>query len=280
MSRSRRLAIVIGLGEIGKPIYEMLDRVYNILMLADGPMVVGRDVKKTPWDCDFDFMHVCYPQSPNFIESLKDYVDEYHPKYIIIHSTLSPGMTRYLYGLRKTWDNFHLRIFYSPVRGNIRDGMDWCLRRYTKYVGGMLSYLEEEYEPVLLHLAKAGFNPRWVGDSTALEWAKILDLAWYGLNIAFYQELERIVDTPESYNIVHEFIESTPVESEGKAERTIFYGGHIGGHCVMQAIEKTLGLYDIPMLRAVIDSNIKREKELMFSRPSHHPKPAVFGQSA
>jgi len=264
MARSRRLAIVIGLGEVGKPIYEMLSRVYNLL--PDGPMVVGRDVEPVPSDCDFQYMHVCYPQNPGFIESLMAYIDEYRPEHIIIHSTLSPGMTSYLHNFLKA------KIFYSPVRGNIKDGMDWSLRRYTKYVSAPVRYDEEEYWPVLLHLAKAGFNPQWAGDSTTLEWAKILDLAWYGLNIAFYQEVERMTTNPKALKTIHEFIESTPIESDGKAKRVVFYGGFIGGHCVIPAIEKILAQKDIPMLRAVIDSNLKRQEELLYQRPSHHPK--------
>ena len=72
-------------------------------------------------------------------------------------------------------------------------------------------------------------------------------------------------------DVTREFIESTPEESEGRAPRTLLYGGFIGGHCVIPAIEKILAEHDIPMLREVLDSNIRRSLELIHERPEHHP---------
>jgi len=117
------------------------------------------------------------------------------------------------------------------------------------------------------HLEEVFPKIKMVEDSTSLEYAKILDLCWYGLNIAFYQELERIVENKAlPYDLIREFIESTPKESEGKVPRVVYYGGHIGGHCVIPAVEKLIGVEPSctmkMMLRAIIESNIRREREL------------------
>lgn len=262
---ARNLAVVIGLGEVGAPICEMLQDNYGSTVRGFDlrPPDPKRIMPRVEPGQRFRFMHVCFPQSPAFIPALQEYVKVYEPDYVIIHSTLSPGITVYIDSL------FLAPVYYSPVRGNIKDGMRWSLEKYTKYIAA-LGY--NDHKAIIEHLTGAGFKVEFTGDPTALEWAKILDLAWYGLNIAFYQEAERILEEESlEYSVVSNFITSTPRESEGKAPRSMFYGGYIGGHCVIQGIEKILAKKNIPMLRAIIDSNIKRQDELLANIPEHHP---------
>lgn len=265
------LAVVIGLGEVGRPLYNMLVNIHG------ANKVKGRDLDTARWEnYTFDFMHVCFPQTVDFIKQVSGYVEDYAPKCIIIHSTLSPGMTEHLDDLFN-YPDIRLAIFYSPVRGNEKDGMMWCLQHYTKFIapGGRTRVsFSDALDATTKHLESAGMKVEYTTFATALEYAKLLDLCWYGLNIAFYQELERILEEKHivdplapSSNIVKKFIASTPVESEGKVPRHVFYGGFIGGHCVIPAIRKILALHDIPMLQAVLDSNLKREVELTLPRP-------------
>ena len=258
-----KLAIVIGGGEIGTPIYEMLRDAY-------GKEAFCRDAEKPVWESlfpgrSFTFLHICFPQTIDWTKHVLGYVEKYKPKAVIIHSTLHPGTTEQLNELCPIF-------YYSPVRGNIKDGMRWSLEHYTKYVSRLgpdrkgAPAKHENWEKldqkVLDHLNGAGLKVKMVDDTTSLEYAKVLDLCWYGLNIAFYQELERICEPLLDYPIIREFIESTPTESEGKVSRTVYYGGFIGGHCVIPAFEKLLALHDVPMIKAALESNIKREREL------------------
>jgi hypothetical protein len=271
MSDERRLAIVLGLGEVGHHVWVMLAKAYGVSsppsetdpVQCYDPYKIPEQLRYPPIG-EFEFMHVCYPQGPGFVQSIQEYAEKYEPSHIIIHSTISPGI------LENLQPNVHAMLHYSPVRGNMRDGMMEGLKGYTKYIASFMQHLPGE-EDAQVHLIGAGFKIKPVSQINALIWAKLLDLAWYGLNIAFYQEVERIVPELWDYNVVKDFIESTPVESEGKARRELFYGGYIGGHCVIQGIEKILAEKDIPMLRAVIDSNIKREVELASEKPLHHP---------
>ena len=263
----KRIAVVLGLGEVGQPIYKMLAKTYGTDEVRgwdsgfypDASLGISRAMDEQT----FTFMHVCYPQLPGFIESIKAYNAMYEPRHIIIHSTVSPGIL----GKVQLAMVRGGRIHYSPVRGNLRDGMEKCLKDYTKYVGSVVPLPMGE---VPSHLTEVGFTVKRVDGVEGLVWAKLLDLAWYGLNIAFYQELERIVQGGD-YELVKDFITSTPLESDGKARRELFYGGFIGGHCVTQAIEKILANRDVPMLRAVLDSNLKRAVELAYEKPTHHP---------
>lgn len=297
---------MLGLGEVGYPIFVMLRERFGEADVSGYDLgTVGKHARLSlePPVGAFKFIHVCFPQTPEFLKWMKDYVERFDPDYVIIHSTLSPGMTALLdekLGEWKDHDNVDHQVtfYYSPVRGNVKDGMDWCLRTYTKYAaphfshryGGLSnpSRIEEQYDEAVKgslayerdeverHLKQAGFKVKMLlGPAMELEWAKLLDLAWYGVNIAFYQELERIVaEENMDYKPIREFIESTPVESEGRVSRVVFYGGHIGGHCVIQGIEKILPWHDIPLLRAVIKSNIKRESEVAFNPAS------VLGRSS
>lgn len=264
----KTLAVVIGLGEIGETIRKMLVDAYGV------NQVKGRDIDTPDWkNYQFKFMHICFPQSPTFTDDIGEYMDVYHPEIVIIHSTLSPGMTDWLQAhLSETMTpdltTAYRSIFYSPVRGNVKDGMEWCLKHYTKYIAGSVDTRKvmevNARANAVLHLKEAGFKVKVIEDSAlSLEYAKLLDLCWYGLNIAFYQEVARIEEKGNLDPVlIKNFIESTPVESEGKVPRHVFYGGFIGGHCVIQGIRKILAVHDVPMLRAVIDSNIKREIEL------------------
>lgn len=253
-----KLALVIGQGEVGNPLFEMLADAF-------GPdEVLFRDIDEPEWHEKFHFLHICYPQNMDWKESIVKYLTQYDPKAVIIHSTVHPGTT---YDLNRSIQPI---FYYSPVRGNIKDGMRWCLEKYTKYIAGPvhaeLRTLDEEnpYAEVMTHMERAGFKIEYIPYAEYLEYAKILDLAWYGLNIAFYQELERIAYPHFGrYKVIKDFIESTPIESEGKVQRSIFYGGFIGGHCVIPAIEKILAKHDVPILKAAIESNIKREREMI-----------------
>lgn len=262
-----KTAIVLGLGEVGGEILGMLPK--------HGDRVEGHDPNMGEhWDRsgyyeEFDVLHVCFPQTERFAEYVVGYISTYNPRCVIIHSTLTPGMTRYLGETLKASDIPKSKIpalVYSPVRGNIKEGMLQGLRQYTKFFSLMVpGILDIGPEIVEQYLQEIGFKTEYVKDVESLEWAKILDLGLYGLSIAYYQELERIVtDNELDYNTIRNFIESTPKESEGYAQRVVHYGGFIGGHCVMQAIDKILSLKDIPMLRAAVDSNRERERELTF----------------
>jgi hypothetical protein len=223
------------------------------------------------------------------VKIVLDYASAYKPAHIIIHSTTTPGVCAQIQNLvEPTLPN--TLVYSSPVRGNHRDGMMDGLLTYWKYIAPARWELQgKEARPLMEdlgklgevtdHLIELGLQLRRWPCSTDLEWAKTLDLGFYGVAIAFYQVLERICEEQGvSYKVIREFIETTPAQSNGKAQRLVYYGGYIGGHCVVPALERLAVLernLDLPpgssLFRAALESNDMRLIELLDHRPDHHP---------
>jgi len=118
--------IVVGLGEIGKPLMELISTKYQVL---------GIDIEPVEYAGDCDVMHVCYPFGINdFLGQTIAYIKKYKPRVTVINSTVAPGTTRAIYEATNS------AIVNSPVRGkHIKMKQD--LLFYTKFIGG----IREEY---------------------------------------------------------------------------------------------------------------------------------------
>ena len=79
--------MVIGLGEIGRPLLEVLSRSYK---------TIGVDIvppAESPGD--IDVMHVCYPfRIHDFVGETVRYIQRFTPGLTVIHSTVAVGTTR------------------------------------------------------------------------------------------------------------------------------------------------------------------------------------------
>ena len=98
--------VVVGLGEVGKPLFELVERA--------GHTAVGIDVEPTalPAKGDADVMHVCFPfQIADFVGETLRYVELLEPRLTIVNSTIAVGTTREIH------DRGGRPIAYSPVRG-------------------------------------------------------------------------------------------------------------------------------------------------------------------
>jgi len=113
--------LVIGQGEIGKPIAEVLSRSYR---------VVTKDLEPLEPPDRVDVMHICFPyEIDDFVGSTVEYIDQYAPSLTIIHSTVVPGTTRAVHlGSGRA-------VAHSAVRGK-HAAMKDELMIYTKFVGG------------------------------------------------------------------------------------------------------------------------------------------------
>ena len=77
--KSDKVDLVIGLGEIGKPLKEVLEQVYP---------VIGRDIDPVEIPGKIGVLHICYPYQVNdFVELTVNYIEQYQPAFTVVHST-------------------------------------------------------------------------------------------------------------------------------------------------------------------------------------------------
>lgn len=233
--------IVIGIGEIGKPLLELLSEKYSV----EGVDITPKEIQE-----DVEVMHICYPyQIEDFIGTTVEYIKKYNPELTIINSTVIPGTTRKIYERVKT------PVVYSPVRGK-HHRMKQDLLYYTKYIAGIK---KEWCEMAAEHFAKTGIKTEVFSSPEALELAKLISTTYFGLLIAWAQEVERFckklgVDYEEVMGFTKEIPYFPPV---------IFVPGYIGGHCIIPNIYLLKEVKESPFLEVILKSNEKKKEELI-----------------
>ncbi len=244
MSLMVERVLVVGLGEIGAPLLEIVKGVFN----AEGLDVHPREISGP-----VDVLHICFPYTPTFVETTTNYVKEFDPKLTIIESTVLPFTTN------KVYEETLKPICHSPVRGREADGFKWSYFTYTKFIGPVkpeFGEIAEEYYKTL------GFKTYKCNSPLETEFMKILNTTYYGLMIAWFQEIHRIC---RKFNIseeqVTDFLRSNQKDSGGKHLRPVFYPGIIKGHCVIPNALLLNQVFPTPFVDALLESNAKRTKE-------------------
>jgi UDP-N-acetyl-D-mannosaminuronate dehydrogenase len=245
--RQENNVVVVGLGEVGRPLLECLSEHYNVIGIDVAPPAgpVGK----------VDVLHVCYPFAiKDFVGETARYIELFRPPLTIINSTVGVGTTRTIA------ERTGVAVVHSPVRGkHVR--MKQELRTYTKFVGGIDRTCGKSAAE---HFESAGFKTRILSAPEATELAKLTETTYFGLLIAWAQELERYCDqTGQAYEEIISFYEEISFFPTTK-----YFPGIIGGHCVMPNIEILRKFDDSSLLRAIESSNrakIERESRKKLS---------------
>jgi UDP-N-acetyl-D-mannosaminuronate dehydrogenase len=136
--------------------------------------------------------------------------------------------------------------------------MKWELRRWTKYVGGVN---EESAEKAKEHFENIGFKTKVLKSCLETELAKLFETTYRAWMIACFQEMHRISrHFGADFDSVVDFIEDTHLV---RLDRPVMFPGVIGGHCLIPNTELLLKEYDSKLLRLILESNKKRESEVM-----------------
>jgi UDP-glucose 6-dehydrogenase len=247
MSETKKV-LIVGYGEIGKPMYQIVKGVYSECEWLD---VQEKTVTANP-----DVLHIAFPENEHrgFVASCVKYIERFSPKLALIESTVSPGTTLEVH--EKTGKK--LLLCHSPVRGNINEGIKKGLLQYTKFIGPIS---KEAGEKANEYYRSLDIRTHVCSSPIETELAKIFETTYRGLMMSWFQEIHRICQKFDAdYNTVVEFLAST--EEEGKQVRPVFHPGVIGGHCIIPNAEKLLAAYPSPFAQALLDSNRKRAKEL------------------
>jgi len=246
MSVEKMRVIVIGLGEVGTGLYELVKQFHETETL---------DVEPKQINGPFDVMHICFRFNGKFIDNVLSYVHQFEPRLVIIESTTSPGTTDKI--AEKLPETL---VCHSPVRGRHKNTILLGLKTYTKYVGPCSKEAAEFAEK---YYQEMGLKVYIANSPLETEFAKLMNLSYYGTCISIFQEFDRIID---KYRLkrddVMNFIGSTQTESKGTVPRPLYYGGYIGGHCVIPALKMLQNFCEFQIFKEVIESNESRLKEV------------------
>ena len=243
MDVEKQKVVVAGLGEIGKPLLEAVRTRHDAVGVDLAPLLepIGQ----------VDVLHICYPfEIKDFIGETARYIELFRPSLTIINSTVAIGTTRAVAQLAGA------AVVHSPVRGKHIRMLDE-LYKYVKFVGASDPEIGRQAAD---HFESVGMKARLLSSPEATELAKLTETTYFGLLIAWAQELERYCDqVAVSYDEIVSFYEEI-----GYLPPVKYTPGIIGGHCVMPNIE-ILRKFD----RSTILDAIRSSNQTKIERETH-----------
>jgi len=248
--------LVLGLGEVGRPLYEILieSGTFSVFALDRDENKMKEANAHEPRGV-VDVMHVCIPyyDREEFVGAVLNYMKKFNPKITIINSTVPPGTTREI----KIRSGFY--IAHSPVRGvhKSREHMKWEIKRWTKYVGGADT---KSTELASEHFKKLGLKVKVLKSSMETELAKLFETTYRAWMIACFQEMHRISRRFNAdFDQIVDFLEDT---HRVRFDRPPMFPDVIGGHCLIPNVKLLLQVYESEFLRLILNSNEKRKEEI------------------
>ena len=252
-NKDNKIVVVVGLGEVGKPLLELISRHQD---------VIGVDI--TPPDrriTGVDVLHICYPfEIKDFVGETASYIELFKPAVTIINSTVGIGTTR------AVAERTGAAVVHSPVRGKHTRMLEE-LSKYVKFVGAVdpaAGRLAAE------HFESLGLKTKVLSSPEASELAKLTETTYFGLLIAWAQELERYCDrSGADYDEIVSFFEEIKFFPPVK-----YTPGIIGGHCVMPNIEILRKFDHSLVLDAIrISNRMKIERDARGGSTAEEMKP-------
>jgi UDP-N-acetyl-D-mannosaminuronate dehydrogenase len=232
--------VIVGLGEVGKPLLEILKSRYQVF---------GVDINQPASVSQCDVMHVCFPfQNDKFVGQVVEYIRQYQPALTIINSTVAPGTTR------RIAVESGASVVNSPVRGK-HARMKEEMLHYTKFVGALDP---QSGQRAVEHFEQVGMKTKLLSSPEATEIAKLTETTYFGLLIAWAQEVERYCkELGANYDEVVSFYDEIKFFPPVK-----YFPGVIGGHCVMPNIAILLQKFPSGLLKAIEQSNELKQENL------------------
>ncbi len=221
--------VIIGYGEVGKGLAEVLKplnpRLHDPIL---GYFTIKMD--------DVDVIHITIPGNlNNFKQLVHNYILEFNPGIIVIHSTVPIGTTKDIQEQHPD-----LGVLHSPIRGKHPE-MVKGIRTYRKHVSG---YSEQAIDTIIGEFTKCGIKcAPCLGDPSTTELGKILELFRYGKLIQMATEMKDVCDyfNLDYRKTVSEFIQTyndglyeLGLDYFNQADCKPMIGNRLGGHCVIE----------------------------------------------
>lgn len=248
MGKQKFTSIVLGLGEVGKALYDILHDHQPTKVWGYDPHVHGElfpagwvNIKRRPnenVEVALDIMHVCFPwQIEDFVGQVQKYQERYRPEITVIHSTVPIGTTAKI-----------KNAVHSPVMGR-HDNMKFSIQNTKKWIGGPRAI---DLVPYFRQFAIAC---KVTDSSEETEALKLLSLAKYGMSIAFAEFQQGLCDT---YGFDYQGI----LDWDAEYNRVVIPGyqrplvvpprGPIGGHCVIPGAKILNEQHPHPILAEIL----------------------------
>lgn len=203
--------VVVGSGEVGRAVAEVLADQYDVVM---------RDVEPgEPFEAEV--LHIAFPYGPLFSVAVNRYRAMYSPRLVIIHSTVPVGTSRLLGAV------------HSPVTGK-HPNLAASIRTFVKFFGGPMA------EDAAAIFAACGVTTECYPDPETTEAGKLLATLQYGWLIAIEKEAREFAlsvgaDPDVAYRRFNE-VYNAGYQALGEPYRLPILEhveGPIGGHCVI-----------------------------------------------
>lgn len=229
------MQVVIGAGEVGTAIAEVLRRVYTVHL---------RDIAREPDNpASADVLHICFGHSKNFVDYVYQYRQEYKPRLVVIHSTVIRGTTAAC----------GPNAVHSPVRGQ-HPYLTESLLTFTKFFAGPMAQDAADV------FRACGVNPCCTPNPENTEAGKLWELTQYGINIAVEKAIHEYC---EQYDLDFELVYTMFAETYNQGYQQLgasqytrpvlrHVPGPIGGHCVQPGAR----LLDHPLSQLVLEAGV------------------------
>ncbi len=250
--------LVVGLGEIGKPILRLISQITLSVGYDTNPKLIDEQKFKKYATIETRFMHVCIPYTDNFIINVIDLYKKFKPAAIVIHSTVKINTTKTLQS------KLPVPIIYSATRG-VHKRMLHDLKRYTKFFGiesntPKSKWAVSEYAKLM---RKCGIKTKQMSKPITLELAKIVcDTSYLGWLIN-YAQISNMIAMEHGVNYDEMWTFSDEIH-ERLGNRPKMFPGYIGGHCVIPNLDlihnQTLEL--IKIMNELYGKKVKNAKKI------------------
>ena len=262
MSRFEGKVLIVGLGEVGRPLFELIRETgkYETFGYDVDPSKIPEGQASLPREVDI--LHICYPFSrrDEFVRNTCEYIAQFSPRLTIINSTVAPGTTLEVY------ERSGGRVAHSPIRG-VHKTMKKDLLFWTKYVAAFDRDVAEE---AATHFRSVGMKVKVLNSPFETELAKLFETVYRALLIAWFQEMHRISRSfGADFTQITDFLEEI---HKIRFDRPLFFPDVIGGHCLIPNTKILLNEYESPFLKAILRSNEIRKEEIKDSEVKEEVK--------
>jgi UDP-N-acetyl-D-mannosaminuronate dehydrogenase len=234
------MQIVVGVGEVGKAIGSVLNKLGHEVKFFD--IGLSRDYEEAQPGEGCYGLHICIPYSDKFIEEVVGYFDRHGPIIVVVHSTVPPDTCNKLQ--EKINERIELLsvnkcdVVFSPIRGSHRSN-----RSLDQAIFEMVKYYASANKTGCLQFCDIfqGLTIKQFSDVRSLEFAKIMSTTYFGWVIAFEKRMHMAC---EEYGFDFEaaYTEWNKTYNAGMPEKfrrpvLEHMEGKIGGHCVIPNLE-------------------------------------------